>query len=76
MARVSASYVARAGYPELVAADIEGYKTLAIALARDAERIVRLRGEMRERLQRSALLDHARHTREYEAFIEQAAEQI
>ena len=50
--RVSAGLLAAAGMPDLVTRDIGAYKDLAIALAKDAERL----GELRRRL------SAARHT--------------
>jgi len=66
MSRVGASMVSRAGFPELVAKDEEAYFELAVALARDPERLALLRRSMRDRLLGSVLLDGIGHTRELE----------
>jgi predicted O-linked N-acetylglucosamine transferase (SPINDLY family) len=67
--------VARSGYAllkavgltELAAADEAGYVRIAVALAGDRERLMRLRTELPRRFERSALRDEAGFTRDLEA---------
>jgi predicted O-linked N-acetylglucosamine transferase (SPINDLY family) len=66
--------VARSGYAllksvgltELAAADAEEYVRIAVALARDGERLTRLRKELPQRFERSTLRDEAGLTRDLE----------
>lgn len=55
--RVSASLLAAAGFPELVASDPESFVAIARDLALDRERLAAFRRDARERMRRSALLD-------------------
>ncbi len=55
--RVGASLLERVGLSDLVAGDPEGYVAIASELARDAERLGRLRETLRDRMQRSSLCD-------------------
>jgi predicted O-linked N-acetylglucosamine transferase (SPINDLY family) len=66
MSRVGVSLVTRAGFPELVAPDAEGYVDRATELASDLGRLATLRRDMRRRLKASILGDFRRHTREVE----------
>jgi predicted O-linked N-acetylglucosamine transferase (SPINDLY family) len=50
-----------------VADSVSGYVATAVALAADGASLARARGELRERLAASPLLDHAGVTRELEA---------
>jgi predicted O-linked N-acetylglucosamine transferase (SPINDLY family) len=59
MSRVGASLLNAVGLPELIATHPEAYVEIAVALAQDAARRHALRNDMRARLQRSPLLDHA-----------------
>jgi protein O-GlcNAc transferase len=65
--RVGLSLLVRAGLPEFAAADRDAYVRLAVALARDADRLARLRSGLRERLRRSPLCDAEGFTRSLEA---------
>ena len=67
MARVGMSLLTQAGLPELIAADESGYVRIATQLAADTDRLVRLRGELRDRIVRSPLCDGAGFTRALEA---------
>ncbi len=55
--RVGVSLLTHAGLPELVAETPEQYIALAVELASDLERLQGLRQGLRERLQRSPLMD-------------------
>ena len=48
------------GLPDWIAADVDEYVEIAVTHAADLQRLERLRGELRERLQRSPLCDAAR----------------
>lgn len=65
--RVGASLLTHAGLPELIAESPEDYVKLAAALASDLERLQDLRQGLRERLQRSPLMDAEGFTRSLEA---------
>ncbi len=56
-ARVSASLLRAAGFPEWISADEEDFARVAADLASDRTRLATLRASMRERLRASALLD-------------------
>ena len=62
-ARVSASLLHAAGFPEWVAQDETAFARIAAALAEDRSRLALLRGSMRDRLRASPLLDGAAHAR-------------
>lgn len=66
MSRVGASLLTSAGLGELVTHTPDDYVAAAVGLAADLPRRERLRAGMRERLLRSAFLDHAGHTRKLE----------
>jgi protein O-GlcNAc transferase len=66
VARVGASILTHAGLAELVAESPEQYVEIALALARDRERLAGLRAGLRERLRASALLDAAGFARQLE----------
>ncbi len=59
MARVGASLLTAAGRPEWIAADAGSYARIAAGLAADPGRLAGIRGELRECLAKSPLLDHA-----------------
>jgi protein O-GlcNAc transferase len=65
--RVGASLLAAAGLPELVADSDDGYVELAASLARDPDRMARLRSGLRERVAASPLCDAPGFTRKLEA---------
>jgi predicted O-linked N-acetylglucosamine transferase (SPINDLY family) len=54
-ARVGLSVLTNAGVPELIARDVDDYVALAADLARDAGRLIELRGSLRGRLLASDL---------------------
>ncbi|NBQ15808.1 MAG: hypothetical protein EBU31_14660, partial [Proteobacteria bacterium] len=56
-ARVSASLLHAAGFPEWVTSDAEDFTRIATHLARDRAALATLRVGMRDRLRASALLD-------------------
>jgi protein O-GlcNAc transferase len=53
VSRMSASVLARAGLSDLVANSADDYVAIASRLASDSQRLTRLRGSLRERMQRS-----------------------
>lgn len=55
------------GLQELIAQTEDQYVDIALALAADGQRLARLRGELRQRLAQSALMDEKRFTRDLEA---------
>jgi len=61
------SLLANVGLRELVAHSIEDYVEKATALARDLPRLAALRASLRERMQRSPLMDAPRFARNVEA---------
>ena len=65
--RLGLSLLNQVGLGDLVATTADDYVRLAIALAGDPPRLRSLRASMRERLQRSPLMDAAGFTRELEA---------
>jgi protein O-GlcNAc transferase len=65
--RVSQSLLKAAGLGELVAADAAGYRDLAIALARDPERLAAIRKRTEAARENSALFDTEGRVRELEA---------
>lgn len=66
VARQAAAHLTAAGLGNLVANDAEAYVDLAISLANDRERLVELRGGMRDRLRATPLCDVAGFTRSLE----------
>src|SRR5207245_2479791 len=65
--RIGTSLLNRAGLAELVAADHDGYRRLAVALANDLARLASLRRRLRDELRRHGLFDGKPHTGELEA---------
>ena len=65
-ARVGASFLTTLGLPELIASSETDYIVRAAALARDLPRLAGLRAELRERMQRSPLMDAPRFARNVE----------
>ena len=61
------SLLSNVGLPELAAYSVDDYVEKAAALARDLPRLAALRAGLRERMQRSPLLDAPRFTRNLEA---------
>lgn len=66
-ARVGASLLTRVGHPEWVAADAGQYVAIAADLARDRERLTRIRSGLRWQLSHCALSDVSAFTRALEA---------
>jgi predicted O-linked N-acetylglucosamine transferase (SPINDLY family) len=64
-ARVSASLLAAAGFPEWVADSPETYVRIAADLGRRAAQRAELRVSLRERMANSILLDHAGQARRF-----------
>ena len=64
--RQSASMLTNLGLAELVAADEPAYVSAAVGLARDLDRLARLRAGLRERFRASPLADYARFARDLE----------
>ena len=67
MSRIGASLLTRADLSYLVATDEGAYCRIALELARDLDRLDRLRRGMRATLSASVLFDGAGHTRDLEA---------
>jgi predicted O-linked N-acetylglucosamine transferase (SPINDLY family) len=65
--RMGASLLRAAGLAEFVAGSPDEYLRVAVALAREPQRIARLRHGMRERLRRSPLMDEIGFTRDLES---------
>jgi protein O-GlcNAc transferase len=61
------SILTNAGLPELAARDVDDYVRIAAALASDVPRLTELRSTLRERMQRSPLMDASRFARNVEA---------
>jgi protein O-GlcNAc transferase len=72
VARAGASLLSGAGLAELIADSPGRYVEIAIDLARDPRRLAELRGSLRERLQRSALMAETQFTRAFEALLQGA----
>ena len=64
--RVGASLLAALDMPELVAADMQGYETLALALARTPEKLAAVKAKLARNRETSPLFDTARFTRNLE----------
>jgi len=64
--RGGTSILSNVGLQELVAADIEHYVGIAVALAGDLARMARLRASMRTRMAASPLMDVAEFVEEIE----------
>jgi predicted O-linked N-acetylglucosamine transferase (SPINDLY family) len=69
-ARVSASLLRAAGFPEWIAEDEAAFARVAADLASDRSRLTTLRASMRERLRASALLDGPAYARRVLAALE------
>jgi predicted O-linked N-acetylglucosamine transferase (SPINDLY family) len=67
VARVGVSLLTNVGLPEFVAPSADAYLDAAVAAARDLPRLAALRGSLRERMQRSPLMDAPRFARNLEA---------
>ena len=71
LGRMGTSILTNLGLTELVAETAQAYVGIARRLAGDPERLLRLRSGMRERMQRSPLMDAARFTANLEALYRQ-----
>lgn len=71
-ARSAASLLSLLDLPEWIAPRIEDYEAVAIARAADRAAIAQLRRGLRERLQRSPLMDEARFAADFQALLERA----
>jgi protein O-GlcNAc transferase len=65
--RVGLCHLTNLGLPELVTRTPEAYEDLVVALARDPQRLQRLRSGLRQRMAASPLVDGPRYTRHLEA---------
>jgi predicted O-linked N-acetylglucosamine transferase (SPINDLY family) len=65
------SILSNIGLPELVARDSEHYVQIAVDLATDLPRLIRLRAALRDRMQKSPLMDAPRFARNIEAAYRQ-----
>jgi len=68
-ARVGASLLAAAGWPELVAATPEEFASIAARLATDRKRLAEFRARARDRLRASPLLDGAAYAVRFHAAL-------
>jgi predicted O-linked N-acetylglucosamine transferase (SPINDLY family) len=59
------------GLPELVASDVAEYQRIAINLAADVDRLGEIRAGLRERMNRSPLMDAAAFARDFQAVYRQ-----
>jgi predicted O-linked N-acetylglucosamine transferase (SPINDLY family) len=64
--RMVASILHAAGLPEMIAASLEEYENLAAALARDPERLARIKAKLNRNRDREPLFDTARFIRDLE----------
>jgi predicted O-linked N-acetylglucosamine transferase (SPINDLY family) len=69
--RVAASLVSAIGAPELIAASLEDYEMLALALARDPARLAALRAKLAANRLAAPLFDAPRFCRHIETAYEQ-----
>ncbi|MEA2707913.1 MAG: protein O-GlcNAc transferase [Phycisphaerales bacterium] len=67
VSRVAVSLLSAVGLRDLIGDDIDGYVSIAAALARDPDRLSRLRMELRPRMQSSPLMDATGLARAVEA---------
>ncbi len=65
-ARVGASIMTHAGFIELVSDDLSSFKTYSIDLANNAEKLIELRADMRERMQQSDICNAKQFTKHME----------
>ena len=65
--RHSASHLANAGYPELIAKDAGDYVAIALKLASDLDGLANLRARLRPKMAASPVCDGARYARGLEA---------
>jgi predicted O-linked N-acetylglucosamine transferase (SPINDLY family) len=65
--RHSASHLANAGIPELIAKDADDYVAIALRLASDLDGLAELRAELRPKMEASPVCDGARYARNLES---------
>ena len=65
--RVAGSLLRAVGLPELVTASLADYENLALALAREPQKLAELKEELARNLPSAPLFDTARYTRDLEA---------
>jgi protein O-GlcNAc transferase len=65
--RAAASLLAAVGLPELIATSLEQYESLALDIARDADRLAALKAKLPRNRETHPLFDTARFTRNIEA---------
>ncbi|MSQ55723.1 MAG: tetratricopeptide repeat protein [Betaproteobacteria bacterium] len=70
--RISYSILKAGGMPELAAESIDGYVELACTLAANPGALAQLRGGLRMRLRKSALMDEPQYVRAFEACLLEA----
>ena len=70
VSRVAASLLRAAGLPELIAADLDGYERLALALARDRGRLAGLRERLGAQRGTCPLFDSERYAADFCTLIE------
>jgi len=74
VSRAAASALAAAGLPDLVCKDVESYESTAISLARDPAALNKLRRQLEDTRETSALFDVDRFRRNFEAGLEYIVE--
>ena len=67
VSRVSASFLTNLGLPELIATSPDEYESIALSLARDPERLARIRRQLAEARRTAPLFDLDRFARNMEA---------
>lgn len=71
LGRVGASFLTAAGHSELIARDADDYVAIALGLARDRDRLARLRASLRAEVAASPLCDADAYARAVEAAFRQ-----
>jgi predicted O-linked N-acetylglucosamine transferase (SPINDLY family) len=71
-ARVGASIMIHSGFKELVTKDLTTYKSLAVSLANNPNKLVELRTNMREHMQQSDLCNAKQFAINMEQVFEEA----
>lgn len=71
--RVAASLLHAVGVPELIAPTLEDYETMAVALAKDPERLAALKAKLAANRAAAPLFDTPRFARDIEAIYEKLA---
>jgi predicted O-linked N-acetylglucosamine transferase (SPINDLY family) len=67
VSRVSASFLTNLGLPDLIAMSLDEYESIALSLARDPERLARIRRQLAETRRSAPLFDLDRLVRNMEA---------